>query len=148
MSNSAAEAAQPGRPGEVIATISSRLPSLLPTEQAVARTAETLRDPVLQQRMAAGMAAASEALLDVPLAPLARAVAEAAGEDPRVVDPNMTLRSVSPEASDVPAEIHDKLPRMMGAMAGMAGGMSAMIPALREVAERMRYAVDEAALGY
>ena len=45
------------------------------TEQAVARTAESLRDPVLQERMAAGMAAASEALLDVPLAPLARAVA-------------------------------------------------------------------------
>jgi hypothetical protein len=116
------------------------------TEQAVARTAESLRDPVLQERMAAGMAAASEALLDVPLAPLARAVAEAAGEDPRVVDPNMTLRSVSPEASDVPAEIHDKLPRVMGAMAGMAGGMSAMIPALREMAERMRDAVDEAGL--
>jgi hypothetical protein len=118
------------------------------TERAAARTAETLRDPVLQQRMAAGMAAASEALLDVPLAPLARAVAEAAGEDPGYVDPNMTLRSVSPEASDVPAEIHDKLPRVMGAMAGMAGGMSAMIPALREVAERMREAVDEAGLGY
>ena len=116
------------------------------TEQAVARTAESLRDPVLQERMAAGMAAASEALLDVPLAPLARAVAEAAGEDPRVVDPNRTLRSVSPEASDVPAEIHDKLPRVMGAMAGMAGGMSAMIPALREMAERMRDAVDEAGL--
>ncbi|HEY0248127.1 MAG TPA: MurR/RpiR family transcriptional regulator [Gryllotalpicola sp.] len=30
-------AAQPGRPGEVIATIRSLLPSLLPTEQAVAR---------------------------------------------------------------------------------------------------------------
>ena len=117
------------------------------SEQAVARTAETLRDPVLQQRMADGMAAASEALLDVPLAPLARAVAEAAGEDPRYVDPDMTLRSVSPETSDVSAEIHDKLPRMMGAMAGMAGGMSAMIPALREMAERMREAVDQAGLG-
>jgi hypothetical protein len=58
----------------------------------------------------------------------------------------MTLRSVSPDASNVPAEIHDKLPRMMGAMAGMAGGMSAMIPALREMAERMREAVDEAGL--
>jgi hypothetical protein len=115
-------------------------------EQAVARTAETLRNPVLQERMADGIAAASEALLDVPLAPLARAVAEAAGEDPRAVDPRMTLRDVSPEAGDVPAEIHDKLPRMMGAMAGMAGGMSAMIPALREMAERMRDAVDEAGL--
>ena len=118
------------------------------TAQAAARTAEALRDPVLQERMAAGMAAASEAMLDVPLAPLARAVAEAAGEDPRDVDPDMTLRSVSPEASDVPAEIHDKLPRVMGAMAGMAGGMSAMIPALREMAERMKDAVDEAGLGY
>jgi hypothetical protein len=118
------------------------------TGQAAARTAETLRDPAVQQRMADGMAAASEALLDVPLAPLARAVAEAAGEDPRAVDPDMTLRSVSPNASDVPAEIHDKLPRMMGAMAGMAGGMSAMIPALREMAERMRDAVDEAGRGY
>ena len=118
------------------------------TEQAAARTAETLRDPVLQQRMADGMAAATEALLDVPLAPLARAVAEAAGEDPGVVDPDMTLRRVSPEAQDVPAQIHDKLPRMMGAMAGMAGGMSAMIPALREMADRMRDAVDEAGRGY
>jgi hypothetical protein len=116
------------------------------TEQAAARTAEALRDPVLQERMADGMAGASEALLDVPLAPLARAVAEAAGEDPRDVDPDMTLRSVSPEANDVPAEIHDKLPRVMGAMAGMAGGMSAMIPALREMAERMKDAIDEAGL--
>ena len=31
---------------------------------------------------------------------------------------------------------------------GMAGGMSAMIPALREMAERMKDAVDEAGLGY
>ncbi|GGD86142.1 hypothetical protein GCM10011515_02210 [Tsuneonella deserti] len=115
-------------------------------EAAAARTAEALRDPVLQQQMADGMAAASEALLDLPLAPLARAVAEAAGEDPRAVDPDLTLRRASPEARDVPAEIHDKLPRAMGAMAGMAGGFSAMMPALREMAERMRDAVEQAGL--
>jgi hypothetical protein len=114
------------------------------TEEDAARVADTLRDPVLQESVAAGMAAASEALLDVPLAPLARAVAEAAGDDPRDVDPNMTLRSVSPEAEDVPAEIHDKVPRVMGAMAGMAGGVSAMIPALREMAARMEEAVERA----
>ena len=114
------------------------------TEEDAARVADTLRDPVLQESVAAGMAAASEALLDVPLAPLARAVAEAAGDDPRDVDPNMTLRSVSPEAEDVPAEIHDKLPRVMGAMAGVAGGVSAMIPALREMAARMEEAVERA----
>ena len=118
------------------------------TEEEAARVAETLRDPAVQQTVAAGMAAASQALLDVPLAPLARAVAEAAGEDPRDIDPDMTLRQVSPEAADVPAEIHDKLPRVMGAMAGMAGGFSAMIPALREMAERMKAAVEQADPGY
>ena len=130
----------------LLAALAAPVPAMAQdrTEEDAARIAETLRDPVLQQSVAAGMAAASEALLDVPLAPLARAVAEAAGEDPRDVDPDMTLRSVSPEAQDVPAEIHDKLPRVMGAMAGMAGGFSEMIPALREMAERMKDAVEEA----
>jgi hypothetical protein len=114
------------------------------TEEDAARIADTLRDPVLQESVAAGMAAASEALLDVPLAPLARAVAEASGENPDDVDPDLTLRRVSPEAQDVPTEIHDKLPRVMGAMAGMAGGVSAMIPALREMAARMEEAVERA----
>ncbi len=132
----------------VLVGLTAPLPALAQdnTEQAAARTAETLRDPVLQERMAGGLAAASEALLDVPLAPLARAVAEAAGEDPREVDPDMTLRQVSPEASDVPAEIRDKLPRVMGSMAGMAGGIAAMMPALREMAARMRDAVEQAGL--
>jgi hypothetical protein len=114
------------------------------TEAAAARTAETLGDPVLQEQVAGAMVAASEALLDVPLAPLARAVAQASGEDPRDIDPDLTLRDVSPEAQEVPGEIHDKLPRVMGAMAGMAGGMSAMIPALREAVDRMKDAVDQA----
>lgn len=113
------------------------------TEEDAARVADMLRDPVLQQSVAQGMAAASEALLDVPLAPLARAVAEAAGDDPREIDPNLTLRHVSPGAETVPSEIHDKLPRAMDAVAGMAGGVSAMIPALREMAARMQDAVDQ-----
>jgi hypothetical protein len=130
----------------IVGALAAPLPALAQdrTEEDAARIADTLRDPVLQESMAKGMAAASEALLDVPLAPLARAVAEAAGEDPEDIDPNMTLRQVSPEAQDLPAEIHDKLPRAMGAMAGMAGGFSAMIPALREMAEQMKRAVDEA----
>ena len=134
----------------VLVALAAPVPALAQdrTEEDAARVAETLRDPAVQQTVAAGMAAASEALLDVPLAPLARAVAEAAGEDPRDIDPDMTLRHVSPEAADVPAEIHDKLPRVMGAMVGMAGGFSAMIPALREMAERMKAAVEEARPAY
>jgi hypothetical protein len=73
-------------------------------------------------------------------------VKQAAGEDPDDVDPDMTLRNVSPEAEDVPHKVRESLPRMMGAMAGMAGGVGAMMPALREMAERMREAVARAGL--
>jgi hypothetical protein len=114
------------------------------TEDAAADIEHTLGDPAMQDAVADGMAAASQAMLDVPLAPLARAVAAAAGEDPRAIDPGMTMRSVSPSAADVPNRVREAAPRMMGAMAGMAGGFAAMMPALREMAERMRDAVDVA----
>jgi hypothetical protein len=129
--------------------LAAPLPALAQTSETEAATAEierTLGDPATQEAMAEGMAAASEALLDVPLAPLARAVKQAAGENPDEVDPDMTLRNVSPEAEDVPHKVRESLPRMMGAMAGMAGGMGAMIPALREMADRMRAAVARAGL--
>ncbi|WP_198152643.1 hypothetical protein [Tsuneonella dongtanensis] len=118
------------------------------TEIATSEIESTLKNPAMQAAVAEGMAAASEALLDLPLAPLAKAVAEAAGEDPDDVDPDMTLRSVSPDAEDVPGKVRESLPRMMGAMGSMAGGMGAMIPALREMAERMRAAMDEASARY
>ncbi|MGX7951518.1 hypothetical protein ACWPM1_03025 [Tsuneonella sp. HG249] len=132
-----------------VVVLAAPLPALAQaadTEQATAEIERTLGDPATQEAMAEGMAAASEALLDVPLAPLARAVAQAAGEDPDEVDPDMTLRKVSPEAEDVPGKVRESLPRMMGAMAGMAGGVGAMMPALREMAERMREAVARANL--
>lgn len=111
-------------------------------EATAAGVAEALRNPAMQDAAAEGLAAASEAILDVPLAPLARAVAEASGQDPRDVDPNMTMRSASPDIADMPARVREEMPRMMGAMAGMAGGMGVMIPALRDMAERMRDVVD------
>jgi len=116
------------------------------TERATAEIERTLGNPAAQEAMAEGMAAASEALLDVPIAPLARAAKQAAGENPDDVDPNMTLRTVSPESQDVPYKVRESLPRMMGAMAGMAGGVGAMVPALRDMAQRMREAVARAGL--
>lgn len=115
-------------------------------EEAAARLSEKLSDPDMQERMAASVATVSEVLLDLPLAPFMRAAAQMAGEDPEAVDPDTTLRQMSPEAEAVPGEIADKLPRMMGAMAGMAEGMGAMMPALREMAEKMKEAVDRADL--
>lgn len=133
----------------VLLALAVPLPAVAQTTETEAATAEIERklgDPATQAAMAEGMAAASEALLDVPLAPLARAVKQAAGEDPDEVDPDMTLRRVSPGAEDVPHKVRESLPRMMGAVAGMAGGLGAMMPALREMAERMREAVARAGL--
>ena len=115
-------------------------------EESAARISETLSDPATQERLSQSLAVMSEVLLDLPLAPFVRSVAEMAGEDPESVDPDLTLRRMSPEAERVPGEIADKLPRMMGAMAGMAEGFGAMMPALREMAARMEAAIEAAEL--
>lgn len=130
-----------------LVALAAPLPALAQASEAEAATAEieeTLSDPATQAAMAEGMATASEALLDVPLAPMMKAIARATGEDPEAVDPDMTLRRMSPEAESVPDEVRERLPEMMGAMAGMAGGMGAMIPALREMAAKMAEAMAKA----
>lgn len=103
--------------------------------------ARTMGDPARQQAMARAVGTMTEVLLDIPLAPIIGPIAEAAGEDPRDVDPDATLRKMSPGAGDVSRQIESELPRAMGAMASMSGAFAAMIPQLREVAERMRDAL-------
>lgn len=103
-----------------------------------------LSDPQTQQQIAGTVAVLGEMLLDMPIAPLARSVAEAGGGDPAAVDPDMTLRKYAPGASAVPGAAAKNLPRMMDTMAGMAGGLEAMMPALRGMAERMQGALAAA----
>jgi hypothetical protein len=105
-----------------------------------------LGDPARQEALARAMAAMAEVLLDIPLAPIIGPLAEAAGEDPRRVDPDATLRKMSPVAGEVPRQIERQLPRAMSAMAGMSGALAAMLPQLREAAERMRDALPAADL--
>lgn len=104
---------------------------------------ETLSDPARQQSLAQTLAVLSEAFLDLPLAPMARAAAQAAGEDPEAIDPDMTLRQIAPDAERVPEELSARVPEMMGAMAGMAQGMEAMLPALRQMAQRMEQSLPD-----
>jgi hypothetical protein len=111
------------------------------TEANLDRMARTMGDPVRQEAMARALGTMAEVLLDLPLAPILGPLAEAVGEDPRSVDPDATLRKVSPGASDVPRQIERQLPRAMGAMAGMSGAIASTLPALREAAERMREAL-------
>lgn len=108
--------------------------------------ARTMGDPVRQQAMARALGTMAEVLLDLPLAPILGPLAEAAGEDPRRIDRDATLRKMSPGAGEVPRQIERQLPRAMGAMAGMSGALAGMLPQLREAAERMRDALPDADL--
>lgn len=110
------------------------------------RMARTMGDPARQEAMARVMGTMAEVILDLPLAPILGPLAEAAGEDPRSVDPDTTLRKVSPRAGDVPRQIEQQLPRAMGTIAGMSGAFADLIPQLREVAERVREAIPSADL--
>lgn len=110
-------------------------------EPELDRMARTMGDPVRQEAMARAIGTMTEVLLDIPLAPIIGPIAEAAGEDPRDIDPDTTLRQMSPGAGEVSREIARELPRAMGAMAGMSGAIASTLPALREAAERMREAL-------
>jgi len=105
---------------------------------------QRLADPVVQNELASTVAVLGEILLDMPLAPIVEPMAEIAGRDPGSVDPDLTLRKMRPEASDVPARMAQDLPRAMGAMASMADSLEAMRPALREMVERLEFGIDQA----
>ena len=111
------------------------------TDRDLDQMARVLGDPARQEALAQAMGAMAEVLLDVPLAPIIGPLAEAAGEDPRRIDRDATLRKISPGAGAVPRQIERQLPRAMGAMAGMSGAFAGLIPQLRDIAERMREAM-------
>lgn len=113
--------------------------------ETMERMADRLRDPATQEALASTMAVMAEVLLDLPLAPilepLAEAAGEATGEDIGRVDPDATLRKMAPGSENLSDEIREKLPIAMGSMASMTGAMAKMVPALREMAERMKDAL-------
>lgn len=111
------------------------------TGPATDRLVEKLSDPVVQEQLATTVSVLSEVLLDLPLAPLADALAEAGVESADRIPNDTTLRKLAPQADRVPGEIADKLPQMMGAMASMAKGMEAMMPALKDMATQMKKAL-------
>lgn len=110
----------------------------LAREGDTARMAEKMRDPANQRAMAAAVAAASEAMLDIPLEPIAR-MAEAMGD--RRTARQMRGATVGdyagPDARYEAREMSRKLPAMMGAAGGMAAEMERMTPALKAMAKEM-----------
>lgn len=110
-------------------------------EQPLAEMADRMSDSQHQREMALMLQTMTEVLLDIPIAPLAQAAADMAGEEAAEVNPDLTLRKMAPGAGRVSEEIGRNAPRAMEAMAGMAKGFAAMAPALEEMAERMRDAM-------
>ena len=112
--------------------------------EGLSHMAEQMGDPARQQEMAMMMEAMTEIMLDLPIAPMAEAMAQATGRDPGSVDPDMTLRKVAPDAGRLPRDIADNTPRAMQAMSGMARGFERMLPALRQMAEQMERTLPSA----
>lgn len=119
-------------------------PALASPESEAGRVAEELSDPVRQAQLARAAAAVSEGLLEMPVAPLARAVAQIEGYDPDFVDPDLRVGDlVSPETADAPREFAARLPQMMGAVAELAGALEAMLPYWRDLGDRIVYPLTE-----
>lgn len=108
---------------------------------AADRTLEALGDPARQEALAKSLGVMAEVMLDLPLAPFLAPLAEAAGEKADAIDPDTTLRSMAPGASDIPRQIEKELPRAMGALAGMGGAIEALLPQLRAMAGQVRDAL-------
>ena len=107
-------------------------------ETQAAEFAERLSDPDFQQGVAGAVSAMMGALLDIKMAPLSEAMAKMEGKQAPEMDPDATLGDIAgPDANRIPGEMAEKLPHMMGAMAGMAEQMEVILPVLRQVAEGM-----------
>lgn len=119
-------------------------PALASPETEAGRVAQDLSDPVRQAQIAGAAAAVSEGVLEMPVAPLARAIAQIEGYDPDYVDPDLRVGDlVDPETANAPREFAARLPQMMGAMAGLAGALEAMLPYWRDLGDRIAYPLAE-----
>lgn len=110
----------------------------------LAEMSRVLSDRETQQRLAATVEVLAQALLDMPLAPLAEAAAKAGGRDPETVDPDMTVRKMAPDAERATEEISEELPEAMDRLATMTGALETMLPALQDMAERMKDTLETA----
>ena len=105
-----------------------------------ARAMAVLSNPESQAALGEAMAGLVEALMQVRAAPFVKALDRAdPGRRDRGIDPDATLGDLAgPEARAVPRQIEQRLPQMMGAMAGMAEAVDAMRPQLEAMAKQMQ----------
>lgn len=117
---------------------------LPPAEPALAEMSEKLADPEFQAQASALAQVFLGSMLDLKIGPLAEAMNRATDGEGPDIDPDATIRDLSPEAEDLPDQVSERLPQAMNAMSAMTDGMQTMLPALREMAARMRDAMEQA----
>ncbi len=131
------------------------LASLAAASPAMARDAGmdravgVLSDPAMQERMGDMLAALTGAMLELDVAPLAKAIDQAQGKPTsRNYRKGMKLGDLAgKDARRAPEQIRRAVPQAMGQMAGMAGAMEAMLPQLEAMAEKMKGAMGGALPG-
>ena len=108
-------------------------------DEAVAR----LSDPAFQTSITTALAAMSEAMMGMKMAPFAKAMESMGDKDtPRDIDPDATLGDMmSPEGRAMPQEMAKRVPQMMTGMAGMASAMQQMLPQLETIGREMKRSV-------
>jgi hypothetical protein len=117
-------------------------PPALARDEKPAEMARRLSDPASQVMAAVALTAISEALLDMKVEPLRRAMTAMGGHLGKDLPPDPRLRDLAgPEARALPGAIGRRVPEVMGAAAAMADVFAAMLPELRATAERLEDAV-------
>ncbi len=133
-------------PAALTALAFTPVPAFAKEARPLSRVIEELNDPARQDALAGALEGLAEALLDVKVAPFMKAIDRAApGSAPRDIDPDATLADIAgPGARDMPRELGDKLPMMMGMMGTMASEMEGMLPQLEAMGKRMEGAMGDA----
>ncbi|MCW1430313.1 hypothetical protein [Novosphingobium sp. JCM 18896] len=106
--------------------------------------AKQLSDPGNQVAATVALTALSEALLDVRIEPLRRALGAMGSDMADDLPPDARLRDLAgPGARDLPGDIGRTVPKTMGAAAGMAGAVGEMLPELQAAIDRMKNALPK-----
>ena len=117
------------------------LPALA-RDDGASDVARQLSDPANQVAATVALTALSEALLDVRIEPLRRALGAMGSDMADDLPPDARLRDLAgPGARDLPGDIGRTVPKTMGAAAGMAGAVGDMLPELEAAIGRMKNAL-------
>lgn len=112
-------------------------------ERTASDITRRLEDPMTQYMVAGAIAAMGKSLLDMPIEPFVRAIRSAGGTDAvRDLPPDARLGDIAgPEADELPGKVMERVPRMMGSMAGISGAFEDLMPEIEAMARRMKDAV-------